>query len=198
MIKIVGFSGAQGAGKSTLLNALRDDFVVDDFKVSRAVQKEQGCTLEDAVQSWDKMVVFQTSILYQKYLHDSELLKQPGDSIILVERTFADIYAYTALWCKRLVAKSLVEPEVAESFLTGYLVACRKYQDKLYSLLFVIPLMDHIPREVDAHRADYASAMEVYNTISTFTIKGNVPYDTITGVTVQERAERVKEIITQL
>ena len=94
-MKVVGISGAQGGGKTTLLDQMKVlGYQVDDFKVARSVQEELGwASLNHVTTSIDVMIDFQTRILEAKALNDRQL-KEKGNGVILVERTFADIYAY--------------------------------------------------------------------------------------------------------
>ena len=99
MIKLVGVSGAQGAGKSTLLEGLKaKGWAVDSFKVSRAVQKKLGWdSLERVMDDVHTMQRFQEEVLHQKLLRDFDMGRLETSGVVLTERTFADIAAYTWL-----------------------------------------------------------------------------------------------------
>lgn len=169
MAKVVGVSGAQGAGKTTLLEGLKAaGFTVDDFKVSRAVQRSLGWeTLHRVMDNVETMVLFQEEIARQKMDRDSELGRQSG-TLILTERTFADIHAYATFWAWEHVDRGSWSFDEAARWLTNYSGMCRAAQEKLYSGLILLPLMPEVRWQSDPHRASLESSGEIFNDIESF------------------------------
>lgn len=103
-------SGAHGTGKSVTLEAIKriipldGPMKVDDFKVSRTVLKALGLTLQEATATPESTKDYQTKVLNAafRHLYLLKILDKQGDQTIhLVDRTVADIYAYTRLWCEK-------------------------------------------------------------------------------------------------
>lgn len=201
-MRVVGLSGAQGAGKSTLLKELMArGWQLDQFRVSRAVQEQLGwSTLENVMESWDTMVRFQEEVFKQKFDHDS-LLVQAADTdnpsgIILTERTFADIAAYTAQWTWRHVDRGNVPLNDAINFLAGYLTGCSFAQCQVYAGTILLPYMaEVVPWENDLNRAPLSDVDAIMEDIERF-MERKVPLDhkklRVTTKTVGDRATQVE------
>ena len=120
MSKIIGITGPQGCGKGTTINTIGDVFpndqiYIDDFKVSRWVQKEMGySTLAEATSTYEKMIKFQKMVLNKK-IESLSTFKNLTSTFVLTERTFADIYAYTDLWISKFVLSGEVSSEQANA-----------------------------------------------------------------------------------
>lgn len=155
MAKLIGLSGPQGGGKTTLLNGLKDkSIVVDDFKVSREVQKQLGWdSLSQVMESPDTMMAFQAKVRDVKYVRELENAARTDVDMILTERTFADIATYTQLWSWELVDAGKWEVKDAIEFLVGYVELCKSNQ-KVYAGNLILPAMPHIKFEADPHRAE--------------------------------------------
>lgn len=197
MSKIIGLSGAQGSGKSTLLTALAERGLhVDQFKVSRAVQKELGwSTLESVMDSPEAMIIFQEAIFKQKY--DNDLRLKDKGHVVLTERTFADILAYTVLWTGKFIDQKVFPPDVAESFLAEFTERCWHAQMELYSATLLLPMMDHIQWEHDANRASLSDADQVYYNIVQFA-EVLAPHHCsfiISAADVNKRADQVESFL---
>lgn len=196
MSKIIGISGAQGAGKSTLLNALamsadRTRLIVDDFKVSRAVQARLGWTALDRVMDEPySMMAFQHEVLRQKLLHDSELVKADAD-FILTERTFADIRAYATLWTLKFLDSGKLPERDGCEFLDEFTERCHDAHDQIYHSTILLPLMDHIVFENDPNRAKEADAEIVYNTVQRFV--SDKKFTIIKTRSIEDRVQEVQQ-----
>src|SRR5690349_4606584 len=127
MAKLIGLSGPQGGGKTTLLDGLKEKgIVVDDFKVSRQVQKELGWdSLENVLKNPETMMKFQAKVRDVKYVRELENKERTDADIILTERTFADIASYTQLWCWELVESDRWDVRDAIEYLVGYVDLCK-------------------------------------------------------------------------
>lgn len=215
-MKVVGLSGAQGGGKSSLLLELAArGWRLDAFRVSRAVQAQLGwASLERVMDAPETMMQFQEAVFQQKFLNDMRVgvtdtelepkdLKlpvpvHPKDRVVLTERTFADICAYTMHWTWRFVDDGRLTVSAALDFLSPYVARCADAQHAIYDGTMLLPLMDHIPLENDPHRAVRGSAESVYYDITRF-MDRKVPLShprlTITGQTVVERADQVEAFL---
>lgn len=202
-MKVVGLSGAQGAGKSTLLiELMARGWQLDQFRVSRAVQAQLGWdTLENVMASPTTMMEFQNEVLRQKQKHDFELKELPGartmdpqGDVILTERTFADIMAYTNQWTWRFVDGGQMTLGEAIGFLTDFTHRCAKAHNEIYAGTLLLPMMSHVVWEEDPNRAAQADTESVFEDIERFMErKAHVMHKRfrITGKTVAERADQV-------
>lgn len=155
MAKLIGLSGPQGGGKTTLLNGLRDfGIVVDDFKVSREVQKQLGWeSLSQVMESPETMMAFQAKVRDVKYVRELENIARTDVEIVLTERTFADIASYTQLWAWELADSKKWSLNDAVEFLVGYVDLC-KHNQEVYAGNMILPSMPHIIWQADPHRAE--------------------------------------------
>lgn len=197
---MIGISGAQGAGKSTLLQAMAElGYHVDGFKVSRLVQAEFGWTeLRKVETSPELMMRFQREVFRQKKLNDTKVKAFDTTGIILTERTFADLYAYTKLWTLRFTYQGKLPVDEAEDFLAEYLADCVEAQSTLYEGVVLLPLMSHIQWETDPNRASEHDAEQVYNVVQSFVQEHEAYNITISTETVQDRAQEVQTFIRSL
>lgn len=209
-MKLVGISGAQGAGKTTLLNALRDKgWLVDDFKVSRAVQAQLGWErLDNVMESPEKMMTFQNAVFDQKLKNDRALGEEgggrtldPQGNIILTERTFADIDAYTTQWTYRFVDQGRMSLTDAFAFLGPFHRNCLQAQNKCYAGTMMLPFMPHVVWEEDQNRAARADVDKVFEHIERYMEAVDFlrhPKLTIRGKTVDDRVAETESFLTRL
>lgn len=203
MAKLVGLSGAQGAGKSTLLKELMNrGWYLDQFRVSRAVQEQFGWgNLERVMDSPWTMMEFQEEVFRQKYNHDHALHGSKEHDVILVERTFADILAYTKCWTEAFTARGAISQAQANVFLSEFARKCTVCQNEVYSGVILLPLMSHVVFELDPNRAAQDTADLVYNDVRTFVFEQMTPRAAkleITTKTVQERADEASTFLYTL
>jgi hypothetical protein len=154
-MKVIGLSGPQGAGKSSLLKSLVEfGWQVDDFKVARTVQLALGWdSLDRVLESPQTMIEFHDEIIKQKLAQDVDLMLSGSDSIILTERTFADIASYSLLWSQKLIDGGKWNLYDAAQFLIPFIDRCARAQDICYEGVIYLPFMEHITFEEDSHRA---------------------------------------------
>jgi len=223
---VVGLSGAQGGGKSTLLSMLKGfGWRVDDFKVSRAVQAALGWEkLDRVMDDWNTMTTFQEEVLKQKANHDSMLYAKrpfelaargnaaitltpdPDDEImdatILVERTFADISAYTNLWVWKHVGLGNVRLEDAIAWLVPYTTRCATLQNSLYRGTILLPFMkDVVKWEDDPNRASRTDVDAVYEDVVRFMetkVRIDHPRHVIKNAAVIDRADEVQQFLRMI
>jgi hypothetical protein len=209
-MKVVGLSGAQGAGKSTLLiELMARGWQLDQFRVSRAVQAQLGWdNLDTVMSSPETMMKFQNAVLFQKINNDFSLLSKEGartidpkGHIILTERTFADIVAYTNLWAWKFVDSGKMTLEEALDFLSRYTTKCEEAHTQIYGGTILLPMMDHVVWENDPNRAAKNDVEAVFEDIERF-MDRKLPIThrrmTITGKTVSERADQVENFLRTL
>lgn len=155
MSKLIGLSGPQGGGKTTLLNGLKEKGIyVDDFKVSREVQKQLGWErLTNVMSDPTTMMAFQVKVRDVKYVRELENRQRTDAEFILTERTFADIVSYTQLWCWELCDAGKWEVSEAIQFLVDFTERCRENQ-KVYAGNLMLPSMPHVQWQADPHRAE--------------------------------------------
>jgi predicted ATPase len=206
--KVVAISGAQGAGKSTILKGLMaQGWHVDNFRVSRAVQAQLGwASLDNVTSSWDTMVQFQEEVLLQKRSQDLRLRfgfdGEPGTpSIVLTERSFADIIAYTTYWTWELVDQQKQTFKEAAAWLSRYHQLCVRAQTDCYEGLILLPYMDAVPWEDDPHRASRGTVNNIYGLVTDFAKQGDfthIPTLTITETSPEARVTQVANFMRTL
>ncbi len=209
-MKLVGLSGAQGAGKSTLLKALMDrGWLLDQFRVSRAVQAQLGWdTLERVMESPETMMKFQEAVFEQKLLNDTKLnevspaaSREAKGHVMLTERTFADISAYTTQWTWRFVDQGRMTEREAFDFLTPFNKKCMVAQQECYAATLMLPFMEHVAWEDDPNRAAKSDVAEIYHHITRYMempVFLTHPKLTITAKSVEDRMKQTELFLERL
>lgn len=203
MTKMIAFSGTHSTGKSTTINDLKSvqDFYVDDFKVSRSVQKKFGySTLEEAYETPEQLIEFQMEILGQKVDHDGELLDNPRlkNKTIIVERSLFDVAAYTHLWVKKVLSSERswhLPSEYREElrlWTDAFTKKCLIMQSQLYSGVALFLINDGVIFEQDANRAGYDSRQWIQDEI--LMLSTSLLGPPIKMISYSERAYRVTQI----
>lgn len=187
---ILGLCGTHGTGKSTILQGVKSaGFPVVEAQLSRTAQKSLGwSSLSNAEQSVENMWALQDAIINAMY--DRDCLISKSKQFTLVERTPADVWAYTELWCSRLGLNPLTDYK-AKAFKR----ACRQLAGDFYSMFLMVPIKDEVPFQYDPHRADEKSRQTVADSISGFIWDGGLPYSAIESTSPQAR---VSEAIAQI
>jgi len=202
MARLIGLSGPQGGGKTTLLDGLKKKGLeVDDFKVSRQVQKELGWdSLENVLESPETMMAFQAKVRDVKYVRELENRARTDVDIILTERTFADICSYTQLWSWELCDKAKWEIPDAIEFLVSFAERCRSNQEVYKGTLF-LPSMPHVAWQADPHRAKQEHVNFITTQLDAFfdlAQPRHVPVFRITEGSVDGRIDQVYNWIKSL
>jgi len=206
---VIGLSGAQGAGKSTLLIELQKrGWILDQFRVSRAVQAQLGWdSLDQVMESVETMQMFQKTVLEQKLKHDFELHQNvaartidPKGRIILTERTFADIFAYTSQWTWRFHDQNKISFNESFRCMQAFTAQCVAGQTSCYDGVILLPFMEHVAWEDDANRASKNDVQSVFEDIESFILRKTplMPKLLITTKTVSERADQVETFLRSL
>lgn len=205
-MKVIGVTGPQGAGKTTLLNGLKErGYKVDDYKVSRDVQKKLGWdTLERVKESPSAMQEFQQAILEAKARHEAiledALESDFSEKIILTERTFADISSYTNLWCWELVYLGKWKMQEAIQFSKQMTDDCSNLQG-VYSGVIYLPSMPHVQWQADPNRAQQKDVEFITGELEGFfRVKHprSVPIFKVTAGSIGDRINQVDTWLNQL
>lgn len=198
----IALSGAQGGGKTSLLNELKlRGYHVDDFRVSRAVQAQLGWeSLDRVMESPKTMMEFQEEVFRQKYTNDFGL-RVHSNVHTLVERSFADIAAYTTTWMWKFIDRGDITFEQAMEWLTPYVRRCTQAQQEVYQGMIILPMMSHVVFEHDPHRAKKEDVDAVFENLERFMERGtfiSFPKLTITAKSISERADQVEAFLRGL
>lgn len=187
---IVGLCGTQGTGKSTILQAAEDaGFNVDRTQVSRTVQANLGWDrLSRAEESVENMMLLQNEIANVMYDRDIKYLR--SDEITLVERTPADVWAYTCVWCQRN-GVSLATDLWALDYKRKL-----RFLSSLYRSFVIVPQVPEIPFVEDPHRADYNSREFVDMVIREFLDSGQLNVKEIRTISREDRKAEIAAILT--
>lgn len=187
---IVGLSGTHGTGKSTIVNGASEaGFTVDRSQLSRSAQAALGWdTLAHAQKNSVNMWSLQNMILQMLCKRDADIEKE--NTLTLVERTPADLWAYTLMWCSRMG----IDPETD--------TVARKYHDECmlamqrYNTIMILPPHDDVPFVAEPNRADEISRRQVDEDITLFVIRQNFARSYI--IRNVGRAERIAEVVNYL
>lgn len=166
--RLVGLSGTHGTGKSTIINGVAElGYKVNDAQLARAAQKALGWeSLSVAQASKENMWALQNAVMEAMFDRDQASLER-GD-VVLVERTPADIWAYTEMWCGRLLINPVTDPTAIL-----YKNKCREMA-RSYSHFLVVPMTPAVPFVAEANRADLASRNFVDQVIKEFLESGDL------------------------
>jgi len=186
---IIGLSGTQGTGKSTILQAAKAaGFMVDDISLSRTVQAKLGWdNLSRAQVSIKNMIQLQIGIAEEMHQRDKKYAT--SDEIVLVERTPADVWAYTSIWC----ARNNVSFE-SNSWARDYNEALQVMM-KFYACCIIVPQAEEIPFVKDPHRADLDSRDEVDRIIRQFIHSTSTKQYEMKGVSREDRSKEICDFL---
>lgn len=189
---LVGLSGTHGTGKSTILQAAENTgFIVDRTQISRSVQARLGWDrLSCAEDSIENMIALQEEIANVMYDRDIEYARTP--QLTLVERTPADVWAYTKVWCSRHGLN-------AETYPWAQDYKCRlRRMSAAYHYHVFVPQVKEIPFVEDPNRADFASRLSVEIIIESYIFGGGLRAYVIKGITREERSAEIAALYTML
>lgn len=178
---VVGLSGTHGTGKSTIMNGVeKAGFKVNRAQLSRTAQKALGWeSLSVAQASVDNMWALQDAILKAMRARDADIVNT--GTLTLVERTPADMWAYTKMWCARLG----IDPKTDDRAL-NYYDNCVALNSNYAKILF-IPMIPEVVFVEEPNRADLASRAPVEESIKDYLLNSNVNFDAIRGVSPEAR-----------
>jgi len=192
MSYIVGLSGTHGTGKSTIIKGVKEaGYPVVETSLAREAQKALGWTvLSEAEKSVENMWLLQEAILSAMFIRDEAIHK--SGIITLVERTPADVWAYTAMWCKRLDINTF------ENWHAKMYYARCQAMARNYALFLQVPIVEEVPFVAEPNRADLPSRIFVGTTIDNFIWNGAWPSSKIWAITPEARIADTVSAIRQL
>jgi hypothetical protein len=187
-------SGAHATGKSATIDELRKinnrKLWIDDFKVSRTVLAELGLTLEQATATAELTMDYQSKVLARKIQWDTSRkniqafgLNPPS---YIVDRSIADVYAYTKLWC----IKNNVDGEWFRKFELECINAM-----SLYDIIFLFPT-GKFPFVDDGIRAKEETQAKIATYTEEFIVAYAKNYHVVESVSLDLRANEIITIIT--
>jgi AAA domain-containing protein len=181
MSYIVGLCGTHGTGKSTILQGVKAaGYNVIETSLSREAQKQLGwSTLSEAEKSEENMWMLQECIRFAMFNRDMAINR--SKVVTLVERTPADVWAYTAMWCKRLD----IDP-FDNWHAKMYRARCQAMARE-YAVFLQVPVAEEIPFVAEPNRADLPSRIFVGLTIDNFIWTGAWPSIKVRAVTPEAR-----------
>lgn len=185
---VIGLCGTHGTGKSTVIQGLKTAGIpVDESQLSRAAQKMLGWDSLDRVHdSAENVWLLQDAILDAMY--DRDKIINESETFTIVDRTPADVAAYTLLWLMKL---DYIGPENRYRYDT-FRGLCRNMAAN-YALHVYFPIREEIPFVAEARRAKLEDREQHDRHISNF-LNGVKSYE-LRGLTPEER---IAEIIAQL
>lgn len=181
MSYVVGLSGTHGTGKSSIIQGVKGlGYTVNESQLSRAAQKELGWDkLSHAEESIENMWMLQDAILGAMY--DRDFAISESKELTFVERTPADVWAYTAMWCERL------DIDIHSSRARLYRAQCQQLMHDHYAYFIYVPMTDAVPFKEEPNRADLKSRVFVAKTIEQFLMDAYRPNHFITTTTSECR-----------
>ena len=187
---IIGVSGTHGTGKSTLLHDAEEAGIeIYKSQISRSVQKKLGWDSLDRIQdSEDNLWDFQFAVLEALVERDREI--NALGVLTLAERTPADLWAYTKIWCSKMGIDPVRNPTARDYYIECKSAACK------YNSFILVKMHDDIPFEQDPHRAKLDTRKNAENFITEFTGGTFVPTFILDMSDRQERLSRVLDIIS--
>ena len=191
-MNIIGICGTHGTGKSTILQGVEaQGYPVNKTQISRTVQSALGwSTLHEAQRSVQNMWDLQETILCVMWDRDTEIDRL--GILTTVERTPADVWAYTEMWCTYHGVDFKTDRQA-----TNFKARCLKMAES-YARFIIVEPTDAIPFEADPNRATLLTRKYVHSAINKFIGGAELPAYLIQGVSRQERvAEAVSTIILE-
>lgn len=182
MKNIHGICGTHGTGKSTIMNGIVETYSVNRTQVSRTVQSRLGwVSLSDGLKNVGNMWKLQNTIFDVMVERDKSV-----STPTFVERTPADVWAYTKTWCYRFGIDAHVNDEAL-----AYRQKLGKHAAAYYENLFFIPIHEKVPFVFDPNRADADSRESVQQEIISFCASFNLPIRYIFSTSVDDRVDEI-------
>lgn len=190
---IVTIGGAQGAGKTTLINAVKeqmgDKVQVMERKTARSVLTDWDITLDDVYADNKLMTHFQDELLLRKKHDELDCMKSDPNAIWIVERSYADLFAYTTVYAGKQNNMS--------DWLDRYYNACRGAQ-AVYDRVFYLngglfPIQDDGVRPKNGHYGEMVDMFLKHKTSEM--LPDSTPF---IDITCKDLDKRVQIVINEL
>jgi hypothetical protein len=184
---VIGLCGTHGTGKSTVIQGLKAaGLPVEDSQLSRAAQKMLGWESLDPVnESAENVWLLQDAILAAMYDRDKRI--NDSKTFTIVDRTPADVYAYTFLWLLKLES---IGRENRERH-TVFCGQC-KHLASNYALHIYFPIREEIPFVAEAQRAKLEDREQHNKHINNFLM--NVSAYEVRSLSPEDRVAEISSI----
>jgi predicted ATPase len=193
-MKLVGISGAQGQGKSTTINELakQEGFIRSEVQTARSILTGWQLTLNEVNKYPPLKVRFQEELLrrHEQAITLNPVTKTLEHGIVLIERTFADIFVYAMV--------SLGAYNDYSDWLEDYYRRCAKAQEEHFEHVFYLTgRQNYTPEEDGVRSTNKFFASMVDHQIAYHSIKmGNCHY--VDTPDLNERVQRIIDVCTNL
>lgn len=181
---LVSIMGSQGSGKSTCLaEVIKRGHNVIERKTSRSILSDWNVSLDEINSTPTLTIKFQDEILKRKLEDEAEYLDDP-DSLWFTERSYVDLFCYSAIMLGHYNEYS--------DWVNEYYERCAAAQKKYARVCYVqagvfVPVHDgvrgtnvHYSRLADLFMSDYVTRMTDADKIVR-----------VTAVSVEERVEAI-------
>ena len=190
---IIGISGAQGQGKTTLIKDLLyfngdKSIISTNIQTARSLLKELNTTLDDINRNVDKKIKFQEALLKRHHFELSML--QHMKETYLVERTFADIFAYALV--------SVGPFNEYDDWVNSYYDNCLAAQQAVFDNVILLSGRDYTPEEDGVRSVNVHFSKLVDELIIKYTHEFSKKSSGVWRVSCSDRAERVAYVNSQL
>lgn len=179
---IITISAAQGQGKTTFIQDVlqysshKDMISSYPYKSARKIIKDMGKSLEEIYDSRDMLVSFQEEILK---IHSQILTFKYDSKILLVERSFIDIMAFTVINLGRFNSLN--------KWINSFVNICNNYQKSVHYSVYI---KKNIKPKDDFIRPININYNNLYDVYMCSLLKN---YDNIIYINKPNRIDRVNE-----
>jgi predicted ATPase len=184
---VIGLCGTHGTGKSTVIKGLKEAGIpVDESQLSRAAQKMLGWdSLARVQESSENVWMLQDAILAAMYDRDKRI--NDTKIVTIVDRTPADVAAYTLLWLFKLDHIGQENRHRYDTFRGMCRAMARNYARHI-----LFPIRAEIPFVAEAQRAN-AEDRELHDKHIRNFLVGSAHHHELETLTPEDR---VNEIIS--
>lgn len=189
---VIGVSGTHGTGKSSIMKGVNVAGIdVYNGSLSRTAQASLGWdSLSRVHESVENTWALQNAILDALRARDAEI--QQSKKYVLVERSPADLWAYTQVWCSRLGIDPKTDERAQE-----YFNKCLLLSDA-YCACLIVSMHPEVPFVPDPNRGDLESRESVERHIKSFIIASNTPSYAVISTGKNQRVSEVVAILPSL
>ena len=189
---VIGLSGTHGTGKSTVAReAAALGVPVNRAQLSREAQEALGwSTLAGARERLDTMWQLQGAILSRLVARDEAIAR--SRTLTLVERSPADVWAYTQVWLSRHGVDWKNDPQSLQ-----YLADLGAHAREHYAKIIYVPMRDSIPFVEEPNRADLLSRESVAKNVQDFIWAFRVPEHVLLELSPERRGREVRDLFAE-
>ena len=190
-MKVIGISGAQGQGKSTLINeVIKLDPTIQNVgaQTSRELLADWGFTLDEVNSYMPLKIKFQEELIVMHYQKLSEILNDIDNiayDTFIIERTFADIFAYALL--------SVGPFNKYSTWLNEYEGRCIEKQKSLFNHVVYLSGREYTPEDDGVRSTNPHFSSLADTTIRKYSLDFS---DNVTEITEPDLQKRTVELLT--